>query len=101
LVGQLTIAFQIGLEFNVIKFRTDEFKVSFLAYPAFFDDAHPALLKALTLDLVTGKMRCTEYAGVLEKLGLNENLKQAPGTSGTMDEEPLGKVDDALWRVAI
>lgn len=31
LVTQAAAAFQIGAEFNVIKFRTDELKVSFLS----------------------------------------------------------------------
>ena len=45
LLAQMVIAFQIGPEFNVLKFRTDELRVSFLSYPAFFDDAHPSLHK--------------------------------------------------------
>jgi len=32
----------VGPEFNVIKLRPDELKVSFLAYPGFFEEAHPA-----------------------------------------------------------
>jgi hypothetical protein len=52
----------IGPEFNVIKFRTDELKVSFLSYPEFLTEAHPALRRAVTIDLVTGKARHTDYA---------------------------------------
>jgi hypothetical protein len=63
LVAQATVAFQIGPEFNLIKFRTDELKVSFLCYPQFFEEAHPALQHALTIDLVRGKVRATDYAG--------------------------------------
>jgi hypothetical protein len=48
--------------FNVVKFRTDELKVSFLSYPEFVEDAHPALRHAVTVDLVTGKARHTDYA---------------------------------------
>lgn len=65
LVGQVVLTFQIGSEFNVLKFRTDELKVSFLSYPGFFDEAHPVLRKALTIDLVTGKARHSDYAGHL------------------------------------
>ena len=54
LVAQVVAAFQVGPEFNVVKFRTDEVKVSFLSYPAFMEDAHPALRHAITIDLVTG-----------------------------------------------
>lgn len=48
-------------KFNVIKFRTDELKVSFLHYPDFLEEAHPALRHAVTIDLVTGKARHTDY----------------------------------------
>jgi len=37
---------RLGAEFNVIKFRTDELKVSFLSYPHFMEHPHPALLVA-------------------------------------------------------
>jgi len=55
---------QHGLDakYNVIKFRTDELKVSFLCYPVFLNEAHPALRHAVTIDLVTGKARHTDYA---------------------------------------
>jgi hypothetical protein len=47
----------LDAKFNVIKFRLDELKVSFLCYPDFLADAHPALRHAVTIDLVTGKAR--------------------------------------------
>lgn len=55
---------QHGLDakFNVIKFRTDELKVSFLCYPDFLAEAHPALRHAVTIDMVTGKARHTDYS---------------------------------------
>src|SRR5512141_729770 len=53
LLAQLESAFQIGPEFNVVKFRTDEQKISFLAYPDFLVQAHPPLQRALTVDLLT------------------------------------------------
>jgi hypothetical protein len=62
LLARLRERLAIGNEYNVLKFRTDEFKISFLSYPTFFDEAHPALAKALTVDLATGKSRLTEYA---------------------------------------
>ena len=61
-MAQVVAAFQVGPEFNVIKFRTDELKISFLSYPRFFDDPHPALRHAITIDLVRGKARHTDYA---------------------------------------
>jgi hypothetical protein len=61
LVAQVLAAFQVGPEFNVVKFRTDELKVSLLCYPRFFDDPHPALRHAITIDLVRGKARHADY----------------------------------------
>ena len=57
------LATQHGLDakFNLIKFRTDELKVSFLCYPDFLENAHPLLRHAVTIDLVTGKARNTDY----------------------------------------
>ena len=58
------LATQHGLDdkFNVIKFRTDELKISFLCYPDFLEAAHPALRHAVTIDLVSGRARHTDYA---------------------------------------
>jgi DNA phosphorothioation-associated putative methyltransferase len=47
---------------NVIKFRLDELKVSFLSYPEFLDNAHPVLRHAITVDMATGKWRQTDYS---------------------------------------
>ena len=65
LLAQLVIVFEVGPEFNLIKFRTDELKVSFLCYPEFMEDPHPSLRHAITIDLSTGKARHTDYAGNL------------------------------------
>lgn len=61
-VAQVVATFQVGPDFNVVKFRTDELKVSFLSYPHFFDNPHPALRHAITIDLVRGRARHTDYA---------------------------------------
>lgn len=53
----------LGNEFNLLKLRVREPKISFLAYPAFSEDAHPSLEKAVTIDLLTGKTRTTDYRG--------------------------------------
>lgn len=63
LLAILATQHDIDEKFNVIKFRTDELKVSFLHYPNFREEAHPALRHAVTIDLVTGKARHTDYAG--------------------------------------
>ena len=62
LLAQLAVVFEVGPEFNLIKFRTDELKLSFLSYPDFMDDPHPTLRHAVTIDLASGKARHTDYA---------------------------------------
>jgi DNA phosphorothioation-associated putative methyltransferase len=61
LIRILSDRFSIGAEYNLLKFRTDEMKVSFLSYPEFFEVAHPELKGAITIDLVTGKSRRNDY----------------------------------------
>lgn len=51
----------IAHDFNVVKFRTDAPRVSFLAYRDFDDDPHPALQKAIAVDLVSGRSYATSY----------------------------------------
>jgi DNA phosphorothioation-associated putative methyltransferase len=51
----------VGSEFNVIKFRTDAPRLSFLAYPKFFDEPHPALERGVAVDLLTGRTYSTDY----------------------------------------
>ncbi len=62
LVATLAARHELGPEYNLIKFRTDELKMSFLSYPTFMEVAHPALRHALTVDLATAKARHTDYA---------------------------------------
>jgi hypothetical protein len=61
LLERLVAKYAIGPEFNLLKFRTDELKLSFLSYPDFLSDAHPALRHAITIDLVTGRARHSDY----------------------------------------
>jgi hypothetical protein len=61
LLVALVKRFDIPSKFNVVKFRTNELRVSFLSYPEFLSEAHPALQHAVTVDLVTGKVRHTQY----------------------------------------
>ena len=62
MLDQVVARYQVSAEFNLVKFRTDELKLSFLAYPAFESDPHPALKYAISIDLATGKARHTDYA---------------------------------------
>jgi DNA phosphorothioation-associated putative methyltransferase len=56
---------QVPAEFNVIKLRTDELKISLLSYPEFFSEAHPMLKRAITVELLTGKPRHSDYSDKL------------------------------------
>ena len=62
MLDQDVARYQVSQEFNLVKFRTDELKLSFLAYPGFDGDPHPALRHAITVDLVKGKARHIDYA---------------------------------------
>jgi DNA phosphorothioation-associated putative methyltransferase len=62
LMSQLSAAYNVSIDFNILKFRLDEPKISFLYYPDFFELPHPALRAAITIDLATGKCRTTDYS---------------------------------------
>src|SRR5208283_3233269 len=51
----------VGEEFNVVKFRTDAPRLSFLHYPGFFERAHPSLEEAVSIDLCSGRSLRTAY----------------------------------------
>ena len=51
----------IGEEFNVVKFRTDAPRLSFLQYSSFFEEAHPSLEEAIAIDLNSGRSLRTTY----------------------------------------
>jgi len=53
---------QLGPEFNLLKWGTRELKLSFLSYPTFSEEAHPALHEAVTVDLASGQVRRVNYA---------------------------------------
>lgn len=52
-VADFKIRVSVGSEYNVIKFFTNEFKISYLSYPDFFSETHPSLKKSLTLNVST------------------------------------------------
>ena len=60
-VAQLRKRLEIGTEFNMLKFHTASPKISFLSYPDFEKDPHPALNEAVIVDLIIGKTRRDEY----------------------------------------
>ena len=62
LIADIAQAHRLGGEFNLVKFHTGAPKVTFLCYPAFLDDPHPALAQAVLIDLISGKIRKTDYS---------------------------------------
>jgi len=62
-VAELRKRLDIGPDFNLLKFHTASPKISFLAYPAFDQDPHPALAESIIVDLITGKIRRDDYRG--------------------------------------
>ena len=60
-VAELRKRMEIGAEFNLLKFHTASPKISFLAYPDFEKDPHPALKEAVIVELVTGTTRRDDY----------------------------------------
>ena len=60
LVVPLRQRLQLPEAFNVVKFSTD-FAVSFLEYRDFFTDPHPALAKAIRVNLAAGKVKELQY----------------------------------------
>ena len=61
LVNRLRSRLEFDDSFNVIKLGSRELKVSFLSYPEFFTDPHPHLSESVGVNLVTGKVRRTQY----------------------------------------
>lgn len=60
-VAELRKRLEIGNVFNLLKFHIASPKISFLAYPDFEKQPHPALEEAVIVDLVTGKIRRDDY----------------------------------------
>ena len=60
-IVDLKTRIEAGPEYNIIKFFTNEFKVSWLSYPDFFIEPHPSLKEYLTLNIATGKTRKFNY----------------------------------------
>ena len=55
LLSSLAQTHQVTDDFNVVKFRRNVPRISFLRYPEFFERAHPALEESVSIDLTTGK----------------------------------------------
>ena len=62
LVHNLRQRFGAAIDCNILKFRFEEPKISFLSYPEFLEQPHPSLKLAITIDLVTGRGRVADYS---------------------------------------
>ena len=60
-VDELRRRLEISPEFALLKFHFPAPKISFLCYPDFERDPHPALADAVVVDLVTGSVRRDSY----------------------------------------
>lgn len=63
IANRLRARLQLGSEFNLLKWGTRELKLSFLSYPTFREEAHPALSEAVSVDLASGQVRRGSYSG--------------------------------------
>jgi len=87
---------------NVIKIHRRSGKLSYLVYPDFDDDPHPALLRCIKLNLRTRQIECYEYAlsanpPVLhrkESFLLASDPRQGRFARLTVQEEKQGLLDD-------
>jgi DNA phosphorothioation-associated putative methyltransferase len=101
-VAELRKRLEIGPEFNLLKFHTVSPKISFLGYPAFEKDPHPALKEAIIVDLVTGKVRRDDYQARANPPILHrketflppEHLLHGKFGKLTRQEEAAGLLDD-------
>src|ERR1035438_6512082 len=55
LLESLAQTHQVTEDFNVVKFRRNVPRISFLCYPQFFERPHPVLEESVSIDLITGK----------------------------------------------
>jgi DNA phosphorothioation-associated putative methyltransferase len=88
---------------NVIKIHRRSGKLSYLVYPDFDDDPHPALWRSVRLNLRTRQIDCHDYAGIAnppvlhrkETFLLSEHPLYAKFARLTAQEEKAGLLDDA------
>jgi DNA phosphorothioation-associated putative methyltransferase len=87
---------------NVIKLHRNSGKVSYLVYPGFETDAHPALLRSVKLSLRTRELECFDYAANVNPPVLHRKEAFLPADHPlharfaklTQQEEQHGLLDD-------
>ncbi len=101
-IAELRKRQEIGPAFNLLKFHTASPKISFLSYPDFEKDPHPALAESIIVDLITGKTRRDNYRGRANPPILHrketflppEHPLHAKFAKLTRQEEAAGLLDD-------
>ena len=63
LLNSLHSKLGLGSDFNVVKFFLKDFAVSFLSYPNFWGNPHPALCESVKVNLATGKVQRISFSG--------------------------------------
>ena len=61
-VGKLLQRLGLSAAFNILKFSTADFAISFLRYPDFLSIAHPALAESVRVNLATGVVKRTDFS---------------------------------------
>jgi len=61
-IGKLRQRLDLPGEFNILKLSPTDYAVSFLRYPGFITDAHPALMEAVRIQLATGTVKRTDFS---------------------------------------
>ena len=61
LTEKLVKKLELGEEFNVLKFHRAQFRITFLSYPTFFSEPHPALQKSVLADIAAGKAKTSAF----------------------------------------
>jgi DNA phosphorothioation-associated putative methyltransferase len=60
-IGRAMIAAKPDTEWNLLKLHTDQVAISFLTYPDFDADPHPALAEAVKINMNSGTISKTDY----------------------------------------
>lgn len=62
LITRLSLTRDQVESFNLIKFHTDQLKISYLVYPDFDTDPHPSLHRSVQVNLETGELKTLDYS---------------------------------------
>jgi DNA phosphorothioation-associated putative methyltransferase len=61
LIGRAIIAAKPNSDWNLLKLHTDQVAISFLTYPDFDSDPHPALAESVKINMNSGAISKTDY----------------------------------------